>query len=200
MSFVISTCMCMTGEKHGKTYLQRSLSVMYICDFRIICELLKKLRICSIFSFWYYIQLHASVWQNNMWIFFELLLEHQTLQVVNKFYVVYVFLFSIEIQGMFTHIFIDEAAQTLECESLMPLSLATEKTCIVLAGDHHQISPRVYSEEARQVVAGRVSDFIALFCMYIIHVYSLTNYCFNVGGFDECRKSCLLHVNKSNKQ
>jgi superfamily I DNA and/or RNA helicase len=50
---------------------------------------------------------------------------------------------------MFTHIFIDEAAQTLECESLMPLSLATEKTCIVLAGDHKQISPKVYSEEAR---------------------------------------------------
>ncbi|XP_052765877.1 helicase with zinc finger domain 2-like isoform X2 [Mya arenaria] len=53
------------------------------------------------------------------------------------------------LQGMFTHIFIDEAAQTLECESLMPLTLATERTCIVLAGDHQQISPKVYSEEAR---------------------------------------------------
>lgn len=31
----------------------------------------------------------------------------------------------------------------------MPLSLASEKTCIVLAGDHQQISPKVYSEEAR---------------------------------------------------
>lgn len=51
---------------------------------------------------------------------------------------------------MFSHIFIDEAAQTLESESLMPLSLATEKTCIVLAGDHKQISPKVYSEEARK--------------------------------------------------
>ena len=50
---------------------------------------------------------------------------------------------------MFTHIFIDEAAQTLECEALMPLSLATETTCVVLAGDHNQISPKVYSKEAR---------------------------------------------------
>ena len=53
------------------------------------------------------------------------------------------------LQGHFTHIFIDEAAQSLECEALMPLALATEKTCIVLAGDHEQISPKVYSSEAR---------------------------------------------------
>jgi len=55
----------------------------------------------------------------------------------------------IGLQGMFSHIFIDEAAQTLETESLMPITLATEKTCLVLAGDHQQISPRVYSDEAR---------------------------------------------------
>ena len=41
--------------------------------------------------------------------------------------------------GFFTHIFIDEAAQALECETLIPLGLADEKTRIVLAGDHLQV-------------------------------------------------------------
>ena len=63
--------------------------------------------------------------------------------------ILFIIYFSLGLQGMFTHIFIDEAAQTLESESLMPLTLATEKTCIVLAGDHRQISPKVYSMEAR---------------------------------------------------
>ena len=57
-------------------------------------------------------------------------------------------LINMGLQGYFTHIFIDEAAQTLECEALMPLAMATEKTCVVLAGDHQQISPKVYSHEA----------------------------------------------------
>ncbi|XP_061191305.1 helicase with zinc finger domain 2-like [Saccostrea echinata] len=54
------------------------------------------------------------------------------------------------LQDYFTHIFVDEAAQTLEAEAIMPLSLASEKTCVVLAGDHQQISPKVYSPEARE--------------------------------------------------
>lgn len=45
--------------------------------------------------------------------------------------------------GYFTHIFVDEAGQVLECETLMPLTLATDKTCVVLTGDHMQISPKV---------------------------------------------------------
>ncbi|PVD39317.1 hypothetical protein C0Q70_01946 [Pomacea canaliculata] len=53
-------------------------------------------------------------------------------------------------RGFFTHIFIDEAAQALECETLIPLSLANEDTCIVLAGDHMQISPEVYSPFTQQ--------------------------------------------------
>ncbi|XP_025107228.1 helicase with zinc finger domain 2-like isoform X5 [Pomacea canaliculata] len=52
--------------------------------------------------------------------------------------------------GYFTHIFVDEAGQVLECETLMPLTLATDKTCVVLTGDHMQISPKVYSAEARR--------------------------------------------------
>ena len=39
----------------------------------------------------------------------------------------------------FTHIFIDEAAQSLESETLIPLSVANEKTRIIFAGDHMQV-------------------------------------------------------------
>lgn len=47
--------------------------------------------------------------------------------------------------GYFTHIMIDEAAQMLECEALIPLSYATFGTRIVLAGDHMQITPKLFS-------------------------------------------------------
>ncbi|NXQ18152.1 HELZ2 Helicase, partial [Peucedramus taeniatus] len=46
--------------------------------------------------------------------------------------------------GYFTHIMIDEAAQMLECEALVPLSYATFDTRIVLAGDHMQITPKLF--------------------------------------------------------
>ncbi|XP_075418227.1 putative helicase with zinc finger domain isoform X1 [Tenrec ecaudatus] len=52
--------------------------------------------------------------------------------------------------GFFTHILLDEAAQAMECETIMPLALATASTRIVLAGDHMQLSPFVYSEFARE--------------------------------------------------
>ncbi len=42
--------------------------------------------------------------------------------------------------GFFTHILLDEAAQAMECETIMPLTLATESTRIVLAGDHMQVN------------------------------------------------------------
>ena len=41
--------------------------------------------------------------------------------------------------GFFTHIFLDEVAQVMECESLLPLRLAGPKTRLVLAGDHMQV-------------------------------------------------------------
>ncbi|XP_063152940.1 3'-5' exoribonuclease HELZ2 [Candoia aspera] len=47
--------------------------------------------------------------------------------------------------GYFSHILIDEAAQMLECEALVPLSLATLETSIILAGDHMQMTPRLFS-------------------------------------------------------
>ncbi|XP_034043995.1 probable helicase with zinc finger domain [Thalassophryne amazonica] len=52
--------------------------------------------------------------------------------------------------GFFTHILLDEAAQAMECETIMPFALATKITRIVLAGDHMQLSPFVYSEFARE--------------------------------------------------
>lgn len=42
--------------------------------------------------------------------------------------------------GFFTHILLDEAAQAMECETIMPLALATKNTRIVLAGDHMQVN------------------------------------------------------------
>ncbi|XP_035692651.1 helicase with zinc finger domain 2-like [Branchiostoma floridae] len=52
--------------------------------------------------------------------------------------------------GFFTHIMVDEAAQALECEAITPLSLATAKTRVVLTGDHMQLSPKVFSNFARE--------------------------------------------------
>ncbi|TRY67479.1 hypothetical protein TCAL_05962 [Tigriopus californicus] len=51
--------------------------------------------------------------------------------------------------GHFSHILIDEAAQAMECEALMPLTLAAPDTRIVLAGDHMQLSPEVFSQFAK---------------------------------------------------
>lgn len=53
-------------------------------------------------------------------------------------------------KGYFTHIFLDEAAQAMECEAIMPLSLANETTRIVLAGDHMQMSPELFSDFAKE--------------------------------------------------
>lgn len=48
-------------------------------------------------------------------------------------------------EGYFTHILIDEASQMLECEALMALGLAGPNTRVVLAGDHMQMGPRLFS-------------------------------------------------------
>ncbi|GAB0089527.1 C3H1-type domain-containing protein [Sergentomyia squamirostris] len=53
-------------------------------------------------------------------------------------------------KGYFTHIFLDEAAQAMECEAIMPLALASESTRIVLAGDHMQMSPELFSNFAKE--------------------------------------------------
>ncbi|XP_070758361.1 3'-5' exoribonuclease HELZ2-like [Enoplosus armatus] len=50
-------------------------------------------------------------------------------------------------EGYFTHILIDEASQMLECEALMALGLAGPNTRVVLAGDHMQMGPKLFSVE-----------------------------------------------------
>lgn len=52
--------------------------------------------------------------------------------------------------GCFTHIFLDEAAQAMECEAIMPLAVAGERTRIVLAGDHMQLNPELFSPFAKE--------------------------------------------------
>jgi len=49
----------------------------------------------------------------------------------------------------FSHIIIDEASQMLETESLIPISLASKTTHIVLAGDDKQIGPVIHSPSAK---------------------------------------------------
>lgn len=53
-------------------------------------------------------------------------------------------------KGYFTHILLDEAAQAMECEAIMPLALADVNTRIVLAGDHMQMSPELFSNFAKE--------------------------------------------------
>ncbi|CAN8003158.1 unnamed protein product, partial [Ixodes hexagonus] len=53
-------------------------------------------------------------------------------------------------RGFFTHIFVDEAAQAMETECILPLALADSSTRIVLAGDYMQLNPEVYSVFTRE--------------------------------------------------
>ncbi len=46
--------------------------------------------------------------------------------------------------GFFTHILVDEAAQALEPEALLPLALAGPNTKVVFTGDHMQVSSVKY--------------------------------------------------------
>lgn len=48
-------------------------------------------------------------------------------------------------EGYFTHILLDEASQMLECEALIALRLAGPNTRVVLAGDHMQMGPKLFS-------------------------------------------------------
>ncbi|XP_059419292.1 helicase with zinc finger domain 2-like isoform X2 [Carassius carassius] len=48
-------------------------------------------------------------------------------------------------EDFFSHILIDEASQMLEGEALMALGLADKRTRVVLAGDHMQMAPKLFS-------------------------------------------------------
>ncbi|KAH9492798.1 hypothetical protein Btru_024739, partial [Bulinus truncatus] len=73
----------------------------------------------------------------------------------------------------FSHIFIDEAAQSLESETIIPLSVAHENTRIVFAGDHMQMSPEVYSDFTRQQgfhtsLLERLHELYPKECVYMV--------------------------------
>ena len=48
-------------------------------------------------------------------------------------------------RGHFTHIVVDEAAQLMEAEALLPLSLAGPRTQVIMAGDPQQLGPTTFS-------------------------------------------------------
>ena len=52
----------------------------------------------------------------------------------------------------FSHIFIDEGAQAIEPEAIIPLSVATAETTVILAGDHMQVSYILKKEVKKEYV------------------------------------------------
>lgn len=50
----------------------------------------------------------------------------------------------------FTHIILDEAAQVMEPEALIPLSLANKQCTIIMAGDPKQLGPRFQNKAVQQ--------------------------------------------------
>ncbi|KAG8567173.1 hypothetical protein GDO81_013523 [Engystomops pustulosus] len=49
-------------------------------------------------------------------------------------------------RGYFSHILLDETAQMMECEALIPLAMANHNTRVVVAGDHMQETPRFFNK------------------------------------------------------
>lgn len=48
-------------------------------------------------------------------------------------------IFGVGMRGQFSHIFLDEAAQMMEAEALIPFSLATPQTIVIMSGDPKQV-------------------------------------------------------------
>eukprot|EP00794_Sanderia_malayensis_P007704 gene7704-8541_t len=57
--------------------------------------------------------------------------------------------------GYFSHIFIDEAAQAMEVEAIIPLTLKSSQTKVILAGDHLQLGPYLSSSTAQHLGLGK---------------------------------------------
>ena len=71
-------------------------------------------------------------------------------------------MFALCLVGFFTHILLDEAAQAMECETIMPLALATRHTRVVLAGDHMQVGPSKAVHQ-KEFVLGLMSHILFVF-------------------------------------
>ncbi|KAJ8039005.1 Helicase with zinc finger domain 2 [Holothuria leucospilota] len=70
--------------------------------------------------------------------------------VVTTFVTAIHFIAISQLHGQFTHVFLDEAGQALETEAMIPLGLAGPRTVVVLAGDHKQMIPKVFSRKAQE--------------------------------------------------
>lgn len=62
--------------------------------------------------------------------------------------------------GLFTHILLDEAAQAMECETIMPFALASKNTRIVLAGDHMQVGSKRQAKSVHKSTVGNLSVLV----------------------------------------
>lgn len=69
--------------------------------------------------------------------------------------------------GLFTHILLDEAAQAMECETIMPFALASKTTRIVLAGDHMQVRTQTESVLYTESWFSMFLEFVMFFFFHI---------------------------------
>ena len=70
--------------------------------------------------------------------------------------------------GFFTHILVDEAAQALEPEALIPLALAGPNTKLVVTGDHMQVGTELQHHQFRFIVF-LCSALLCLPLFYFVH-------------------------------
>ena len=75
-------------------------------------------------------------------------------------------------EGMFSHVFIDEAAQALEAEALIPLSLVGPGCKVVLSGDPCQLGAVVRCPSAAEsgLVRQLGHEFVSVFGRTVSHV------------------------------
>ena len=76
--------------------------------------------------------------------------------------------------GFFTHILLDEGAQSREAEAIAPLSLASSSTQIVIAGDSSQVSTLNYDYCYRVTIRGCSQNIIGTSCVCISLLSSIS--------------------------
>ena len=69
--------------------------------------------------------------------------------------------------GFFTHILVDEAAQALEPEALIPLALAGPNTKVVFTGDHMQVGTELQHHQFRFILF--VLFYCTVLCFRLFH-------------------------------
>ena len=75
--------------------------------------------------------------------------------------------------GFFTHILVDEAAQALEHEALIPLALAGTNTKVVFTGDHMQVGIVLQHRQFGFILFCFALLSSVLLCFLLFHFYHL---------------------------